>query len=285
MKIQTLDGIPMDYLHKVSNEAYADYVEPVNLSCGQLQYLLERRGFRAELSLGAFDGDDMVGFVFNGAGEWGGFPTAYDTGTAVLPAWRRKGVSTRLFQALLPLLRGAGIEQYLLEVIRTNTGAVELYRKSGFEVSREFDYWNSDPSDLTLRSSELPEGYEVRAIATPDWDLWSSFWDFEPSWQYSQASVSRKIGNMAVLGAFRGSVLAAYGCMEFGSGDVPQLAVAPEHRRRGLATLLISALLTRVRPREFRVTNTSKESAETIAFLRSLGLKPGAGQYEMILKL
>ena len=66
MKIQTLDDISMDYLHRVSNEAYADYVEPVNLSLGQLQYLLERRGFRAELSLGAFDGDDMVGFVFNG---------------------------------------------------------------------------------------------------------------------------------------------------------------------------------------------------------------------------
>ena len=181
MNIRPLDGISMDYLHQVSNAAYADYVEPVNLSREQLQYLLERRGFRAELSLGAFIGEDMVGFVFNGTGSWNGLPTAYDTGTAVLPEWRRKGVSTRLFQVLLPLLRGAGIRQYLLEVIRTNTGAVELYRKSGFEVFREFDYWTSAPSDLVLRSIDLPKGFEIRSIATPDWDRLRTFWDYDPS--------------------------------------------------------------------------------------------------------
>ena len=105
MNFRTLGDVPMEYLHRVSNAAYADYVEPVHLSLEQLQYLLERRGYRPELSLGAFEGEDMVGFVFNGLGSWGGVPTAYETGTAVLPEWRRKGVSTRLFAALLPLMR------------------------------------------------------------------------------------------------------------------------------------------------------------------------------------
>ncbi len=72
MNIRPLDGVSMDELHRVSNAAYADYVEPVNLSREQLQYLLERRGFKAELSLGAFDGDDMVGFVFNFLRSLGG---------------------------------------------------------------------------------------------------------------------------------------------------------------------------------------------------------------------
>ena len=285
MNFRTLGDVPMEYLHRVSNAAYADYVEPVHLSLEQLQYLLERRGYRPELSLGAFEGEDMVGFVFNGLGSWGGVPTAYDTGTAVLPEWRRKGVSTRLFAALLPLLHEAGIRQYLLEVIKTNTGAVELYRKSGFVFSREFDYWSTTAAALRWRLKPLPPGVEVRPIAAPDWGLLSTFWDFEPSWQNSIDAVSRKLGNMAMLGAFHGDGLVAYGCLEYGTGDLPQLAVESRFRRRGLATALVRSLLNRVRPGEFRVTNTSTESAATSAFLRSLGMEPGAGQYEMTLPL
>ena len=39
----------------------------------------------------------------------------------------------------LEILRQNDIHQYLLEVIQTNRGAVELYRKEGFKVTREFD--------------------------------------------------------------------------------------------------------------------------------------------------
>jgi GNAT superfamily N-acetyltransferase len=73
--------------------------------------------------------------------------------------------------------------------------------------------------------------------------------------------------------------------MENESGDLPQLAVQQDFRRRGLATALIAQLLSRLDPPDLRVINTCADSLSMQNFLLSLGMEPGHGQYEMILKL
>ena len=285
MDIRPLAGVPFEVLHRASNAAYADYVEPVDFSPAQLRYLLRRRGYRADLSLGAFDGEELVGFVFNGSGDWNGRPTAYDTGTAVLPAWRRQGVSTRLFEALLPLLRERGIRQYLLEVIKSNTGAVDLYRKSGFTVTREFDYWVADAGQLALAPGPLPDGFSIAPVDDPGWDRLSAFWDFEPSWQNSVDSLMRVAGHIVTLGVYHDGGIVAYGCMEKETGDLPQLAVQQPFRRLGLATALLARLLEELEPTALRLINTCAADQGTRRFLLGLGIEPGPGQYEMILPL
>lgn len=283
MKIQPLTGVKADVIHGAFIEAFSDYVEPVDLSLAQLQYMLERRGFRDYLSLGAFSENRLIGFTLNGMGEWEGVLTAYDTGTAVQKTFRKQGIATRIFEESLPLLNSYGISRYLLEVIKTNEGAVDLYRKSGFTISREFDYWESATEPLNFRSVSLAEGMSIKPIEKPDWTRLMGFWDFQPSWQNSVDSVTRKRDNMAILGAFNQDAIVAYACMENGTGDVPQLAVHPEFRRQGLATILLARLVNLLDPPGLRVINTCADSVPVRSFLLNLGLRPGHGQYEMIL--
>lgn len=51
---------------------------------------------------------------------------------AVLPAWQRRGLGSRLMEASLRIARERS-RQIKLEVHRTNLGAAALYRRYGFE--------------------------------------------------------------------------------------------------------------------------------------------------------
>lgn len=55
------------------------------------------------------------------------------TNIAVLPEYRRQGVGKQLLVKLIDECRNQKISSLLLEVRETNLGAMELYRKTGFE--------------------------------------------------------------------------------------------------------------------------------------------------------
>lgn len=285
LEVESLEGVSIEVLHEAFSAAFSDYTEPFRMTAAMLQYMLERRGYDAALSFAAFSGDRLVGFILNGSGTWNGALTAYDTGTGVRPEYRGRGVASQIFDESLPVLRRHGVRQYLLEVIRTNTNAVRLYRKSGFTVSREFDYWTGQPGAVRLDRAGLPAEFETEKIWDPDWEALSRFWDFEPSWQNSVDSVMRKRDHITVLGVKHRGAVVAYACMEGHTGDLPQLATDPAYRRQGLATALVGRLLGTLQPPEFRVTNTYSAYEPMRVFLTGLGLNPGYGQFEMTLKL
>ena len=51
----------------------------------------------------------------------------------VRPGWRRKGLGTRLLEEALARMRAEGIDMATISVAIANRGAIELYRKLGFE--------------------------------------------------------------------------------------------------------------------------------------------------------
>ena len=55
--------------------------------------------------------------------------------------WRKKGISTRLFELMFAEMRKRGFSQMRLEVKRTNLPALGLYRKMGFVVTEESGDW------------------------------------------------------------------------------------------------------------------------------------------------
>ena len=285
MIIKSLDGVPFEAIHAASAAAFADYVEPLNLSISQLRHLLERRGFNQALSFAAFVDGEIAGFTMNGFGDWEDVPTAYDCGTAVRKEYRSLGIATRLFESFLPELQRLGIQRYLLEVIKTNTRAVRLYEKLGFAVSREFDYWVASPDAVKTERAVALSGLTIDEIDAPDWVALRRLWDYSPSWQNSIDSVMRKREHFSFAGVRHEGAVVAYACMENNTGDLAQLAVHPAYRRRGLATSLVGHLLDDLKPPEFRVTNTLSGNQPTWAFLHSLGLEPGHGQLEMVLEL
>ncbi|MBN1163660.1 MAG: GNAT family N-acetyltransferase [Candidatus Krumholzibacteriota bacterium] len=283
--IKPLSGISIDKVYEAFKKAFSDYVETLALSRAQLQYLLERRGNNLDLSFGAFQNGELVGFTLNGIGPWNGRLTAYDTGTGVIKEFRQQGIATRLFNESLPVLRENNIKQYLLEVIRTNGSAYKLYKKAGFKETRQFDYYICSRDQVVIRKGKLNHTFPLKEIERPDWDLFSTFWDFYPSWQNSIDSIKRKLDHFKILGAFEGNDPVGYGIIEPASGDIPQLGIDPGYRRKGLATTLLHRLLGYCVSDQIKMINACVSCDPLREFARSLKLIPGPGQYEMLKKL
>lgn len=283
MEISSLANTNMEQIHAAFQQAFSDYAEAWNKTVDELRQLLERRGFDPALSFGAFDNGTLVSFTLNGIGMWNGQLTAYDTGTGTIPAYRKQGLAARIFNESVPALKQLGIRQYLLEVIKVNTGAFELYQKQGFKVGRELDYYIGTKKDLALKNNIT--GLTIKPLNRPDWRLLQQFWEFKPSWQNSVDAMNRKLSSFMKIGVFDGETLAGYGFVDTGTGDIPQLAISQQYRRRGLATALVNELVKYSEGEVVRVINADAAYTPFREFMASIGLKPGHGQYEMIRNL
>lgn len=285
MLIKPLTNVGIEEIHHAFKEAFSDYAEPFDLSKDQLNQMITRRGYKPDLSFGTYAEDKIVGFTLNGLGTWNNQKTAYDTGTGVIKSYRQKGVASRIFEASLPVLAQHDITHYLLEVIKVNTKAIDLYNKMGFEITREFDYWVTPVEKLPDNGKSLNASFSVERVQDPNWIQYQEMWDFQPSWQNSVESITRKLNRFVCLEVLKGDRIVAYGFMEQGTGDLPQLAVHPDYRRIGLGTQLVFELLDAVQPENLKVINTQADSMAMKGFLQYLGLNPGHGQYEMIREL
>jgi ribosomal protein S18 acetylase RimI-like enzyme len=282
--IKQLSKTSIETIHQAFEKAFADYEEPFDMTVAQLQYMIERRGFKGELSFGAFDGEELVGFTLNGIGEWNDELTAYDTGTGIIQEYRKQGIATRIFEESLPVLKKNNVNKYLLEVIKTNTKAFDLYKKAGFEVQREFDYWVSPIELLDLKTNNHYSDYTIKELDKADWDLFSSFWDFKPSWQNSADSISRKFNSFKIAGIFHSETLVGYGIIEKHTGDIPQFAIAKNYRKKGLGKLLFNWFTKNTESANLKIINTDFKDEGIRKFMQSMDFKPGFGQYEMLLK-
>jgi len=74
---------------------------------------------------------------------------------AVLPAYRRKGVGEALVKKAIEGMRFYNAKQCFLEVRVTNTPAINLYKKLGFEVTRTVNGYYSDGENAYVMSTKL----------------------------------------------------------------------------------------------------------------------------------
>lgn len=280
--IKSLKNTSFDELFEAFQQAFAEY--EMQLNRAELQAMLKRRGFDPELSFAAFDGDKIVSFTCNGIGDFNGIRTAYDTGTGTLKNYRGTGLATRVFEFSIPYLKEAGINEYLLEVLQHNTGAVSVYRKMDFLVMREFYYFRVENGQVRNKVNvDIP--YTLRSIQVCDYVSISDFWDFKPSWQNSLESIGRAIDTFVCLGVFIENRLVGYGVFEPVSGDVTQIAVDKAYRRKGIGSLLFQKMLEMNKLGFIKILNTDVACDSITAFLRSKNIEPTGKQFEMIKKL
>lgn len=278
--IQSLANLSFEQLFAAFSEAFNDY--EIQISRAELEVMLSRRGFVQELSFGAFDGEKLVSFTLNGIGEFSGKTTAYDTGTGTLPGYQGQGLASAVFNYSVPFLKRAGVDQYLLEVLQHNEKAVSVYRKQGFQVSREFSYFVSPQQDVKIKRRDLPEEYQSKPVTLDFIPEMQAMWDFQPSWQNSFDSVRRRMGDFVLTGVFLGEKLVAYCIFEPNSGDITQLAVSPEHRNKGLASALLAEALKVNRHPNIKLINADTNCAPLQGFLEAHGIQLRGKQFEMI---
>ncbi|MBX5329224.1 ribosomal protein S18-alanine N-acetyltransferase [Candidatus Bathyarchaeota archaeon A05DMB-5] len=76
---------------------------------------------------------------------------------AVLPQYRRKGIGEALVSKAMEGMRLYNAKQCFLEVRVTNTQAISLYKKLGFQVTRTIHGYYADGEDAYLMSRELKQ--------------------------------------------------------------------------------------------------------------------------------
>ena len=101
----------------------------------------------------AVDGSHVVGWCDIFVGEKPGFEHAGSLGMGVLKSYRRQGLGYRLVRAAIDLVWEQGLTRVELEVFASNTAAISLYTKFGFEregVKRRARYIDGEYDDIIL---------------------------------------------------------------------------------------------------------------------------------------
>lgn len=272
-------------LYSTFIKAFSDYAVKMQPSEGQLLEMLTRRGIRYDLSVGAFNDHQLVGFNLNALDLWKGRLTVYDTGTGVIPEYRGQGIASQIFAFSLPKLKQASAQQYILEVIDTNVSAIKVYEKVGFREVRKLESFKSSGSVARSPIEEATET-QLRIVSEPDWELFQSFWDWEPAWQNSINSIKRSLDIKVVVCAYSEGRCVGYGVVYPSNGDIPQLAIDKGYRRRGIGTRLLQSLETQIKMEQIgRMINIDASAESTLRFCEAVGMKKIVNQYEMLLEL
>ncbi len=272
-----------DAVYQSFVDGFSDYIIKFELSARQFQNHITLNAVDLHRSVGCFDGDSPVGLSLNGFGSWDGKPTVYDAGTAVLPKYRRQGISRSMFDWMVPQFQEQGFQQFLLEVISNNEPALRLYDKLGFERKRELLLLEA-PS-MADSDHPLPDGIEIREIHRHERIPFATFWDGMPSWQNTLEAVDRSVQLKRIFGAFEGQSCVGYIVFSAGMGRLAQLAVNRAHRRNGIGTHLLREMQKDAGDQKLVVINLDESMTESVVFFQNRGFSKLLGQFEMVMEL
>jgi ribosomal protein S18 acetylase RimI-like enzyme len=282
-----IDRISREQLHRTWQEAFSDYaVDMSYMTEERIRVRTVKNNVDFDLSVGAFDGERMVGFTLIGVGDWRGERAAFDAGTGIVASHRGQGLAREMFDHAIPALRARGVTLFLLEVIQSNEAAIRAYRKAGFEITRELACFELEAGSLApsppARQATPIRPVDRAAIAALEEEA-----DWQPSWENGFPAIRRIPDDLLLFGAHEeGSCIGAI-------AYTPQfnwiltLLVRRSHRRRGIGWALVRHLAAHLPAGVSTVNllNVDRSDQGMLAFLARLGFRHTIGQYEMACRI
>ncbi|MEN0006053.1 MAG: GNAT family N-acetyltransferase [Bacteroidota bacterium] len=281
IQFKPLNTTPLPQLVATFNEAFAQYMIPIQLNEEMLRHKVRIDRIDLAHSMGAFANEQLVGFILTGTGKWEGLPTAYNAGTGVIPAFRGQQLTTRMYDQLFPLFKKAGVQQCLLEVIDTNERAIGVYKKLGFQQQRSFDCVKGA---FQAKGVTIDPAVQITVATKLPWDELNEFWNYAPSWQNHLAGVLQIWKQLVALEVRVGGQLVGYAVKNRQSGRIMQFGIHPEVRGQGIGRYLFYQL-SRIGNPKMSAINLDKRDASTLAALHRFGLTSFIGQLELLLSL
>lgn len=275
IRFNTLEKITQAKMCEVFNLAFSDYIVPIQLTLPLLEQKIQGENIQLTKSIGAFDGDELVGLILHGANTWPVPTLLYNGGTGVIPAYRGRRLVQQMYTQFRPLYRQDGIRRIILEVISTNTPAIKAYVSSGFTTTRLFHCYKGQP---VIHKAQ--KDLQIRTVVLPDWDLLNTFGDQQPSWANNGASILREGLATTTWVAYEKDIAVGFISVYIGTKRIRQLAVHPEHRGRGIGSALLRHV-TQLLQGPFSIINISDENRVLQQFLKKAGFTPTVSQYEM----
>ncbi|MFC2082466.1 GNAT family N-acetyltransferase [Candidatus Bipolaricaulota bacterium] len=278
----TLASVDKSQIYRAFMEAFADYA--MDASGTKEEALLLRMAKNSvdfEASVGAYEGEHLVGFTLIGIDTIDGLSTAYDAGTGIVPDFRGQGLAKQMFDHALPELQARGVKRFLLEVLQGNEPAVKAYQKSGFSIDRELKCFVADTA--LLRELPQSEGIDIRISNAASFEALTSEADWTPSFE------NRFIVHQAIPEHVR--FLAAYdrdccvGVISYCEklNWLLSLIVKRSNRGRGVGRTLLKHLADTMPETiaKLPALNIDGQDAGMQSFFQALGFSHLIDQYEM----
>jgi ribosomal protein S18 acetylase RimI-like enzyme len=279
MEIKDLNNIDPGMLLKAFNRSFSDYLVPLQLSLEQLKFKLLSDRADMSLSVGAFEKDQLIGFILHGMQVVDGKKVIYNGGTGVIPEYRSQGILNKMYAYILPKLSEIHADHLVLEVIAGNAKAIKAYEKLNFTNIRKLLCYKGH---ISVQSTTAD--ISLKQIDIPDWDLIQSFWDFKPTWQNSNKVMEQVLERCVFLGAYLQSEIIGYIIYNPSSNRIHQFAVDKNFRRKGVGTKLFEAIANKSTD-NISIINVEDGVSGTDSFLKKMGLGVFTEQYEMKRKL
>lgn len=276
MEIKSLSGVNVSKITQAFNEAFSDYFFPFVLKEEEMLSKIISENIILKFSAGLFDEHQLVGFIFTGIDKVDEQKIAYNAGTGIIPLYRGKNLTSKMYQYIFEILKEEKIRYHLLEVITENEKAIKVYKNEGFIINRKLNCYKGIVTKPIENTS-----FKIHDIHSGEIKNYNDFWDFLPSYQNSVTALSRSTTELQYLGCFIENQLAGYLVLDKITGRIKQFGVHKDCRRKKVGHHLFYKAQELIQTKAISTINIDATDIFTNNFLKHIGLQVSVCQYEM----
>lgn len=282
MHFSDLTESSIDVLHSAFLDVYGDYKIKLNVSRDQFVSFLDRSCYSPEISLGAFEGNHLVGFQLIGEKIKNGQMNCYNAAAGIIPEYRaRSRLAYNHTKCLLSKLRKRRVNIYVYEILVDNKNAIKIMHKFGAKIRRQIFNCRKDVKTI-INNSISHKGYFLKKEDNLSFLSNFEYSDEMSSWQNSIYAIKRIFQEFSVITIRKDNKKCGFGIIHKLGGDIPQFYIDEEHRGKGIGSVLLSTLANSTLSKYVYFQNVDEKNKLLCRFLNKLQFQTLTRSYEMV---
>tara|TARA_Y100001972_G_C7658435_1_gene331795 strand:- start:1178 stop:2026 length:849 start_codon:yes stop_codon:yes gene_type:complete len=266
-------------LYTSFQEAWADQEPGLSLSFDLfVQRLTDKLNIKEEVSCVYVQNGSIQGFVLHTLNTYRNKWCAYNGGTGVIPGARGNGLTKKLYEALIPMMKSHQVDQVILEAVKKNKRAIHVYEDIGFEIVQGFRCYAKRGYFYSDRQHDFRE----KKTISPEYN---AFWEMDPCFLDQPQQLKFNLHNEMILETFKEDEITGYIIFQPRLGRISQIAVNPKYRGQGIGNFLVCEAFQRSATTHMTVMNVPEANISFNTFLKNIGFINEIDQYEMQLNL